>query len=70
MDQPADLGDVMEALAASYPAVGRRVRDEAGHVRTHVNLFVGSDNARDLAGLDTPVPEGTEVSVLAAVSGG
>jgi molybdopterin converting factor small subunit len=35
-----------------------------------VNVFVGPDNAKDLAGLDTPVPGGAEVSVLAAVSGG
>lgn len=67
---PATLRQVLEALAADHPAIGRRVRDETGAVRAHVNLFVGSDSARDLAGLDTPVPEGAEVSVLAAVSGG
>lgn len=67
---PATLRDVVEAVAVAHPAVGRRVRDETGAVRTHVNLFVGSDNARDLDGLDTPVGEGTDVWVLAAVSGG
>lgn len=67
---PATLREVVEALAATHPAIGRRVRDEAGTVRPHVNLFVGSDNARDLDGLDTPVPDGTQISVLAAVSGG
>lgn len=67
---PATVGAVVDALAAAHPAVGRRIRDEAGALRRHVNLFVGQDNARDVDGEDTVVPEGTEVSVLPAVSGG
>jgi molybdopterin synthase sulfur carrier subunit len=67
---PATLRTVLEALAAVHPSVGRRVRDESGALRRHVNVFVGADNAKDLEDLDTPVPEGAEVSVLAAVSGG
>jgi len=35
-----------------------------------VNVFVGSDNMRDLDDLATIVPAGVEVAVLAAVSGG
>ncbi|MFN2606791.1 MAG: MoaD/ThiS family protein [Acidimicrobiales bacterium] len=67
---PVTLGAVLDAVAAAYPPVGRRVRDETGAVRRHVNLFVGADNARDLGGLGTVVPAETEVAVLAAVSGG
>ena len=67
---PATLRTVLDALAEAHPSVGRRVRDESGALRRHVNIFVGADNAKDLAGLDTPVPDGAEVSVLAAVSGG
>jgi molybdopterin converting factor small subunit len=67
---PATVGAVLDQLAQVHPAVGRRVRDEAGALRTHVNVFVGSDNARDLDAADTVIPEGAEVSVLAAISGG
>ena len=70
IDPPATLRTVLDALDAAHPSVGRRVRDESGALRRHVNVFIGADNAKDLAGLDTPVPEGVEVSVLAAVSGG
>jgi molybdopterin synthase sulfur carrier subunit len=62
--------DVLDALAAVHPAVGRRVRDETGVLRRHVNVFVDQDNARDLDGLTTRVPAGAVVSVLPAVSGG
>ena len=67
---PVTVGAVLEAVAAAHPAVGRRVRDESGALRRHVNVFVGADNARDLDGVDTVVPEGAEVAVLPAVSGG
>lgn len=64
------VATVLDALAALHPGIGRRVRDETGVVRRHVNVFVGEDNARDLAGVDTVVPDGVEVAVLPAVSGG
>jgi len=64
------VGAVLDELAARFPAVGRRVRDEQGAVRRHVNVFVGMDNIRDLDGQDTPVGDGTEVSILPAISGG
>jgi sulfur-carrier protein len=70
LDPPVTLAAVVEAVAAAHPAIGRRVRDEAGRLRHHVNLFVGQDNARDLDDVDTVVPEGAEVTVLPAVSGG
>ncbi len=70
VDDRPTVGAVLDALAAAHPAVGRRVRDEAGALRTHVNVFVGADNARDLEAADTIVPAGAEVAVLAAISGG
>ena len=67
---PATVRSVLDAVATAHPAVGRRIRDEAGALRRHVNVFVGPDNARDLDELDTVVDDGAEVAVLAAVSGG
>ena len=67
---PVTVGTVLDAVAVAHPAVGRRVRDEAGALRRHVNIFIGADNARFLDGVATVVPEGVEVSVLPAVSGG
>ncbi len=63
---PATVADVLDGLAAAHPGVGRRIRDEAGALRRHVNVFVGSEKAAAA----TAVPEGAEVTVLPAVSGG
>ncbi|MBA2495557.1 MAG: MoaD/ThiS family protein [Acidimicrobiia bacterium] len=67
---PVTLRAVLDALDERHPAAGRRLRDEAGALRRHVNLFVGSDDARTLHGLDTVVSDGAEVAVFPAVSGG
>jgi molybdopterin converting factor small subunit len=64
------VGSVLDALAIEYPALERRVRDELGRPRVHVNLFVGADNVRDLDGLATPIRPGDDLSIIPAVSGG
>jgi molybdopterin converting factor small subunit len=61
---------VLDQLAKDRPALERRVRDESGQTRVHVNLFVGDDNVRDLDGLATVIPAGTDLSIIPAVSGG
>ena len=66
----ARVVDVLAALYARHPGVRLRVWDETGRLRQHVNVFVGQENVRDAAGLDTPVADGAEVSILPAVSGG
>ncbi|MBA0086518.1 MAG: MoaD/ThiS family protein, partial [Acidobacteria bacterium Pan2503] len=44
--------------------------DETGKVRRHLNVFVNSDNVRDLDGVDTKLTRGDVVTILPAVSGG
>ncbi|HEU0213537.1 MAG TPA: ubiquitin-like small modifier protein 1 [Jiangellaceae bacterium] len=69
-DGPATVATVLDALAAQLPAVERRIRDEAGVLRRHVNVFVGEANIRDGAGLAVPLSDGAEIQVIPAVSGG
>ena len=66
----ARLGDALAALWAAHPALRDRVLTEEGRLRPHVNVFVGRDSVRHTGGLDTPLPEGSEVAILPAVSGG
>ncbi len=67
---PATVDSVLDSLAVTHPALERRVRDETGTMRVHVNLFVGDDNIRDLDGVDTTISDGSEVSIIPAISGG
>jgi molybdopterin converting factor small subunit len=67
---PVTLAAVLDALARSQPAVERRIRNERGELRRHVNLFLGAQDVRDHGGLEARVDDGAEVLVVAAVSGG
>ena len=67
---PSTVRDALAALGAIHPGVLDRVLNEQGAVRTHVNVFVGAENIRDLGGLGAAVPEGAEISIVPAVSGG
>jgi molybdopterin converting factor small subunit len=69
-DVPVTVAGVLDALAVRHAALERRIRDELGRTRIHVNLFVGPDNIRDLDGLATPVAPGQELSIIPAISGG
>lgn len=66
----ATVGDALDWVLADNPAVGRRVRDEQGAIRRHVNVFVGGDNIRDLDGQGTTLTDGAEIHLVPAVSGG
>lgn len=67
---PVTVGRVLDALAAAHPRLERRLRDERGTLRRHVNVFVAGDDCRALLGQDTPVPDGAEVVVLPNIAGG
>ena len=60
----------LRRLGERHPAVLDLIVTEQFEVRPHVNLFVGRENSRWADGLDTPVTDGAEVTVLPAVSGG
>jgi MoaD family protein len=60
----------LEDLERSQSALYRNLCDETGTVRRHLNVFVNSDNVRDLNGVDTALAPGDVVTFLPAVSGG
>lgn len=70
-EQPwASVGDALTALASRCPGVVDRVMTEQGELREHVNVFVDDENSRHICGLEAPIPDGSTVMILAAISGG
>ena len=67
---PVTVSSVLDSLGATHPALERRVRDETGRTRVHVNLFVDADNIRDLDGVQTTLADGSDLSIIPAISGG
>ena len=66
----ARVRDALDALETQLPRVGRRIRDETGTVRRHVNLYVDGDDVRTVQGQDTRLPDGASILVLPSVAGG
>lgn len=64
------LGAALDELAQRNPQLERKLRDERGELRPHVLLFVDGVSVRTGAAMETPVPDGAEVFVAPAVSGG
>ncbi len=62
--------EALDALWSVYPGLRDRILDEQGEVRQHINVFVGGESIRFAAGLATPVPDGSEILIVPAVSGG
>jgi sulfur-carrier protein len=58
--------DMIAALDARWPGMGRMLADERPAVRQHISIFVAGERAT----LTTPLPADTTVHVLTAVSGG
>jgi molybdopterin converting factor small subunit len=64
--EAATVSDMIEALEARWPGMRDRLCDSTPAVRRHINIFVEGERAK----LETPLPPGTEVFVLTAISGG
>jgi molybdopterin synthase sulfur carrier subunit len=65
-----DVRGLLERLERDFPTLHRNICEETGRLRPHLNVFVNSDNVRDLQGLDTALAPGDVVTILPAVSGG
>jgi sulfur-carrier protein len=66
-EHPPSLAAVLAALDGRHRGLRFRIVDEQGRVRPHVKVFVGGALDPDLA---VPVPSGSEVMIVAALSGG
>jgi molybdopterin synthase sulfur carrier subunit len=60
----------LEDLERNQFALYRNICDETGAVRRHLNVFVNTENVRDLNGVETKLSPGDVLTILPAVSGG
>ena len=65
----ATVGEVLDSLYERYTELRSRIAEDGG-LRRCVNVYVGGEDIRFLDGLETPVDDGDEVTILPAVAGG
>jgi molybdopterin converting factor small subunit len=66
----ATIGEVLETLQRTYPAIAGQVLTQEGSLHRFVNVYVNDDDVRYLDKLDTKVAPDDVVSILPAVAGG
>jgi molybdopterin synthase sulfur carrier subunit len=64
------IGLVVDDMEGKYAGIKERLCDEQGRIRRFVNIYVNGDDIRFLSGLETPVKDGDEVSIVPAIAGG
>jgi MoaD family protein len=65
----SSVGEVLEALYERYDGLRDRITED-GELRRFVNIYARGEDIRFGEGLDTPVSDGDEVTILPAVAGG
>jgi sulfur-carrier protein len=66
---PGTVRELIEQVDARHAGFRERVMQD-GSLRRFVNVFVSGEDIRFGAGIETPVADGQEVTILPAVAGG
>ena len=70
IEDAPNLKELIAQMENSYPGIGERLLDENNELRRFVNIFINGEDVRFLDGLDSPVRDADEVSIVPAVAGG
>lgn len=66
----ATLEEVFADIERRHPGFRDRVLDDAGAIRTYVNVYIGDEDARAGGGIKARIADGAEVMVIPAMAGG
>jgi MoaD family protein len=63
------VGEALDAVFNQHEGLRERITQD-GDLRRFVNVYVSGEDIRFQDGLDTPLSDGDEVTILPAVAGG
>ena len=66
----SSVEEILTTLSDEYPETKKALYDEEGKLRSFINVFVNSDNIKDLQGFETQVKDGDEIILIPAIAGG
>ena len=66
----ATVQEVLDGLFDRFDELRERISEDDGSLRRFVNVYLAGEDIRFLDGLQTPVADGAELTILPAVAGG
>jgi len=65
-----NIAEILGDLTAQYPDIVNVLFDAESNLHKYVNIYVADEDIRYIGGLDAPVKDGDEITLLPAVAGG
>lgn len=65
-----NVREVFNHLETNYRGIREKIFDDGGEVRRFINIFLNGEDIRYLAGPDSAVKAGDELSIVPAIAGG
>ena len=66
----ATVAEALTNLDTEFPGFRDRIYDDSGNLRQFINIYVNDSDIRFSHGLETPINERDELSIVPAVAGG
>jgi len=66
----ATVGEAVADVAARYPSLAPRLRDDAGKPYPFVTFYLNDEDIRFQGGFDAPLADGDELTIVPAIAGG
>ena len=64
------VGEVVDDVVRQFPGTATHLKAPDGGLHRFVNVYLNDEDVRYLGGLETPVSDGAELSIIPAVAGG
>ena len=64
------VGEALEEAVGAYPALQSALFDRTGGLRSELRVYVNDVEVRPPEGLETPVAEGEEITLVAPLAAG
>ncbi len=64
------VGDALNALTTAHGGLAKHLRDDAGKLRSFVNVYLGDEDIRFLDGEETSLPADSELTIVPSIAGG
>lgn len=64
------IGQILDRLTTDYPSIKGQLLNDDGTLHRFLNVYVNDDDVRYLGGIEAPVADNDEITLLPAVAGG